>query len=74
MFCQKKDWIKLLNYLTRFLFFIDKFNYFFLSIKDGNGTISIEELKLVFKNAKLDENHWKKLIEEADQNGDGEVY
>lgn len=41
--------------------------------KDGNGSISKEELKDFFANANMADSEWKKIIQEVDENGDGEI-
>lgn len=51
----------------------EAFNYFDI---DGNGRITLEELKEVFNKGSfsdLDDDVWKELIAEADQNKDGEI-
>lgn len=42
--------------------------------KDKNGVICIKELNQVFKTLNIEENFWKNLIKDIDQNGDGEVF
>ena len=42
-------------------------------IKDGSGTITADELKGIFGIGNEDENLWKDLISDVDQNTDGEV-
>jgi len=45
--------------------------------KDGNGYLTADELQEIFNpgNQKaIDENVWKELISEVDENGDGKVY
>jgi calcium-dependent protein kinase len=39
---------------------------------DGSGTISTKELKETFGNT-ISESIWKELVNEVDDNGDGEV-
>lgn len=42
--------------------------------KDGSGTISIDEIKEVLGvGAQISEDVWTKIINEVDENGDGEV-
>jgi calcium-dependent protein kinase len=43
--------------------------------KDGNGSISREELRDFFQNSGIpaDDPMWKTLIQEVDENGDGEI-
>ena len=41
--------------------------------KDGSECISINELKEVFGGNTLPDSSWKEIIEEVDENGDGEV-
>ncbi|CAD8179513.1 unnamed protein product [Paramecium pentaurelia] len=42
--------------------------------KDGSGTISIDEIKQIFgQNSQVSEKVWKDLIQEVDQNGDGQI-
>lgn len=44
-------------------------------MKDGNGEITIDEIKKVFAgDDQSDETVWKELIEEVDEDGDGKVY
>lgn len=42
--------------------------------KNENGFITIENLKSIFVNSKLDDSSWKLLLQEVDLNGDGKVY
>ncbi|KAM3146719.1 Protein kinase domain containing protein [Paramecium bursaria] len=42
--------------------------------KDGSGTISIDELKIIFGNSKnISDRVWKDLVKEVDQNEDGQI-
>ena len=42
--------------------------------KDGNGSISIDEVKEVLSfDESLDENIVKEIVEQVDVNGDGEI-
>lgn len=41
--------------------------------KDGSGTITSEELKETLGQENEDQNIWKQIIEEVDQNGDGVI-
>ena len=41
--------------------------------KDGSEFISLPELKEVFGGDGLPDNAWKEIIDEVDENGDGEV-
>lgn len=43
--------------------------------KDNSGTISFEEIKEMLggKNSQFSDNVWKQMLQEVDENGDGEV-
>ena len=41
--------------------------------KDGSECISLNELKEVFGGSNLEDKAWKEIINEVDENGDGEV-
>lgn len=42
--------------------------------KDGSGTVTVEELKEALGIGKnIDEQVWKDVINEVDENGDGEI-
>lgn len=41
--------------------------------KDGNGTISKQELQEIFGGLALQENQWENVFSELDTNGDGMV-
>jgi calcium-dependent protein kinase len=41
--------------------------------KDGNGSISIEEIKMILGNAKIEDETLKALIYEFDIDGNGEI-
>jgi len=40
---------------------------------DGSGTIDILELKDIFHQVNVDENVWLKLMQEVDDNSDGQI-
>ena len=40
---------------------------------DGNGSISLEELKNSFKMIETEEDVWEEIIREVDKNGDGQI-
>ena len=45
-----------------------------LKVKDDNGFINSAELRQVLdQGKKFDESIWKKMINEVDMNGDGEI-
>lgn len=44
-----------------------------MTLKDGNGLLSKEEIKNTFKSVCYDEAQWAKLIKEVDINGDGQI-
>ena len=48
-------------------------NTFKLFDKDGNGKISMQELKFVLQNGGEDERIWVDIISQTDLNGDGEI-
>lgn len=43
--------------------------------KDNSGTISVDEIMLIFKKAinNVDKSVFEKILKEADENGDGEI-
>eukprot|EP00339_Tiarina_fusa_P012195 CAMPEP_0117028382 /NCGR_PEP_ID=MMETSP0472-20121206/20641_1 /TAXON_ID=693140 ORGANISM="Tiarina fusus, Strain LIS" /NCGR_SAMPLE_ID=MMETSP0472 /ASSEMBLY_ACC=CAM_ASM_000603 /LENGTH=71 /DNA_ID=CAMNT_0004735853 /DNA_START=1397 /DNA_END=1612 /DNA_ORIENTATION=- len=41
--------------------------------KDGSGTISIAELKEIFGGKDISDDVWKEVINEVDDNDDGEI-
>lgn len=45
----------------------------YASKQDGNGVITVDELKSIFGNGKLPDEIWKQIMEEVDNNGDGEL-
>lgn len=49
--------------------------YFFIFklLKDGNGFISVQELKDFFNSSNLPDKIWQDIIKEFDENGDGQV-
>lgn len=47
--------------------------FIFIFFEDQSGTISLEELKEVFGGNKISNDDWKEIINEVDENQDGEV-
>lgn len=41
--------------------------------RDNNNLISIDELRSIFKGMEIDNEEWKKLIQEIDENGDSQI-
>jgi len=46
---------------------------FTLFDKDGSGNLSIDELKSFFTMGNNSDEMWRKVVEEYDDNGDGEI-
>ena len=42
--------------------------------KDGNGKLSMSDLKEVFGGGKIPDDVWRSIIKEVDTDGDGEVF